>query len=277
MLKLLHYCIGDQAHLPPFPSAWGSPPSLSEEERRVVPAGIASALYSDVGSTFYERCTIGQDLPGWVMREEENQEVVWQVQPPTEGKKWDWLYLADVQEDSELAKRLQKHTLAGMTSSDGTRTLCANDATTPMLLSSIPTRCLDSRSSDWIYKRNEEPIGVRLPSADGSDPAIVLFTWSTRFIIPGLLVTHISGLGPDQLPDALEAMDAVVHQAGMKEGRAWGVDPATPLVQKWKDLPGRKTQVGRRAEVEGHLLCVAWYGDAADRGVYCDTDMWTWC
>ena len=277
MLKLLHYCIGDPNHLPSFPAEWGAPPSLTEEQRQDVPPGIASALYSDVGSMFYERCTIGKDMPGWVMREEENQEVVWQIQPPMEGNKWDWLYLADLQGDSHLAKELQSITLRELEGEDGSRTVCANDTTTPMLLSSIQTRCLESRSADWVYKTDQEPVGVRLPSADGGKEAVVLFTWSSGMIGPRLLVTHTSGLQPEKLPDALESMDVIGYAAGVKEGWAWGLPVDSPLVAAWRKSPGRCTHDGRRAEIDGHLLCVAWYGDAAERGVYSDRDMWSWC
>ena len=272
MLKLLHYCIGDPAHLPSFPSGWGAPPSLTEEQRRHVPPGLASVLYSDVGSKFYERCTIGEDLPGWVMNEAATQEVVWQVQPAKdESKEWDWLYLSDVQEGSNLAAELRERSRQTISDTSVPETICVNDPTTPMLLSSIQTRCLDARPSDWVYKREEEPVGVRIGDA------VVLFTWSSGMIGPRLLVTHISRLQPGQLPEALEAMDVVAHKAGRKEGWAWGLNAASPLMDKWKTLESRQTSTGRRAEIDGHLLCVAWYGDAEERGAYGDTDMWTWC
>lgn len=89
MLKLLHYCLADPSNLPAFPSEWGAPPCLTSAERKQVPYGIASMLWSDVGATFYEKCTIGRDLPGWVLLEEENQEVVWKLQTPKEEKDWD--------------------------------------------------------------------------------------------------------------------------------------------------------------------------------------------
>jgi hypothetical protein len=240
--------------------------------------GIASALYSDVGSMFYKLCTIGKSLPGWVFSEEDNQEVVWQIQAPRDDKKkWDWLYEADLQGDSAFAKHLRDKSRAGLADADGQETLCANDPTTPMLLSFIQTRCLDSRPSGWTYDRAEEPVGVRLSSSDGAEDAIVLFTWSSGMIGPRLLVTNISGLTPVSLPEALEAMDVVAHKSGVKEGWAWGLDPSSTLVARWSELPGTKTQVGRRAEKDGHLLCVAWYGKQEQRGVYCDADMWSWC
>src|SRR6478735_7386595 len=116
MLQLLHYMLADPVNLPPFPEAWGSHPprpihqkpsphvsfplpgqrsvSLADLQRGIrpdfLPAGIASILWSDVGYTFYEKCSIGETLPGWVADAKENTEIVWSLLPPVPGALDDW-------------------------------------------------------------------------------------------------------------------------------------------------------------------------------------------
>lgn len=77
MLQLLHYVLAPSEALPPFPEAWGAKP--------VAYLGDAafSVLYSDVGPEFYERCTIGEDKPGWV--KEPTAKRVWTLAPLPAG------------------------------------------------------------------------------------------------------------------------------------------------------------------------------------------------
>lgn len=90
LLKLLHYCLGDASLLPTFPSEWGAPPVLTDAERAQVPCALASVLLSHVGYKFYEKANIGRDMPGWVVDEGINHEVVWKIKEPDASKRFDW-------------------------------------------------------------------------------------------------------------------------------------------------------------------------------------------
>lgn len=72
-------------------------------------------LYSDIGSTFYERATIGLDRPGWVVKSVDNHEVVWNCHVPAaeaKEKQWDWIYAPDLLNDGELLETLRQAALA---------------------------------------------------------------------------------------------------------------------------------------------------------------------
>jgi hypothetical protein len=280
LLRLLHYCLADPFHLPAFPAEWGSAPHFSPEDRNDVPFGIASSLYSDVGCTFYERCTIGRDLPGWIMRDEENQEVVWRIQPPltAEGGEWHWLYEADLYSDTGLLEDVRNSALARLQQIDtslGPAFLA--DPASPYLLGDVATRCLDIRPLNWPYSRNTEPVGVRLEAKDPSQPdAIVIFSWSTDMIGWHVFLLHTANLTADLVPDALAAMDVVGHAAGLQQGWMFGPGKDDDFTLAVKALPDRLVRTGRRAEIDGHLLAVAWYGGMAGEGQNLDLDLLQW-
>jgi hypothetical protein len=276
MLKLLHYCLADPAHLPPFPAGWGKPPVLSPSEREHLPYAIASMLWSDVGLTFYEKCTIGRDLPGWVTKAEENQEVVWKLQPPKADKEWDWLYAKNILEDAEILQKVQKAALARLEQVKG-ETGYLTDPSSEWLLAHVANRCLDIRPPDWPLKREEEPVGVRIKAKDGAQEAIVVFSWSEQVIGPRVLLLHAANLTADLIPEALEAMDVIGARAGRTEGWAFGPSQDDVFTRVLSDMPERGVRNGRRAEIDGHLLAVAWYGDQEERGKFMDLDMLGWC
>jgi hypothetical protein len=87
LLRLLHYAIADPSTLPTFPSSWGSPPPpLPSDLTPLLPKAIASILWSEVGSTFYDRASIGEDLPGWVVRDCDIMELRWSVSTVSTGE-----------------------------------------------------------------------------------------------------------------------------------------------------------------------------------------------
>lgn len=123
------------------------------------------------------------------------------------------------------------------------------------------------------------PVGLRIkaPSGNSTEDAIVLFTVSNRSVRKRFLVTFVSNLDPLQLPSVLKAFDTLATKVGHDEGCVWGLDAESVLVEAWKALSEREVKVGRREEVDGHLLGVAWYGREEDRGMLGDGQMWSWC
>lgn len=296
MLKLLHYCIADPTNMPSFPSEWGAPPVVTEQDRKIVPFCLASTLWSDVGSNFYEKCTVGRDRPGWVSRDEEKREVVWKILPSASASdleldaksdsneesssEWKWIHLADLETANSNGVGADMSIAARQTllQANGETTLFAHDPAPPSCLAAVPLRCFDARPSSWTVPASEEPVGIRIPptSPEGKE-ALVLFVWSDNMIGPRVLITHIANLTPDQLPTLLQALDKIGNQSGRKEGWVWGLDPESELVKAWKGMPGRETSVGNRPEYDGHLLGTAWYGKEEERGFTVDVDMWSWC
>lgn len=89
MMRLMHYALAPKDKLPPFPSAWGAPPT------NILGDAAFSVLYSDVGPRFYAKCTKGADQPGWVAIKDPPPHRKWHVEateddrsPPSD---WEWL------------------------------------------------------------------------------------------------------------------------------------------------------------------------------------------
>jgi hypothetical protein len=138
-------------------------------------------------------------------------------------------------------------------------------------------RVLRPRSENWLDIYNTEPVGIRLPAEEGGEDAIVLFACSMGKIGKALLVTYIHNLDIGRLPILLEALDEAGSKAGVEEGWVWGISPESELGKAWSGQDGRDIKGGRRDEIDGHLLGVAWYGPQQERGVMLDTQMWNWC
>lgn len=154
------------------------------------------------------------------------------------------------------------------------------DPSSPWLLAHVANRCLDIRALDWSTHRDQEPAGFRLKSKSGSPgakDAINVCSWSEQVIGPRVLLLHSANLTPDLVPDALEAMDAMGHAAGRTEGWAFGPAPDSEFTKAIRAMPERAVRTGRRAEIDGQLLTVAWYGDQKERGRFLDLDMLGWC
>ena len=107
------------------------------------------------------------------------------------------------------------------------------------------------------------------------EDAVIIFSWSNDMIGPRVFLLHSANLTADLVPDALEAMDVVGHPAQRKEGWVFGPGVNDAFTQAVREM-GRLVKVGRRAEIDGHLLAVAWYGDQQDRGRNLDFDLLGW-
>jgi hypothetical protein len=76
MMRLLHFVLANpafrEAH--PFPAAWGAPPAVPVH----VGDGAWSVLFSDVGSSFYERCGLSE-APGGGWKLDKPVGTIWKV------------------------------------------------------------------------------------------------------------------------------------------------------------------------------------------------------
>lgn len=278
MLRLLHYCLGDPTLLPTFPVEWGAPPGVSPKDRVNVPYALASILLSDVGYKFYEKATIGKDLPGWKVEEEENHEIVWKCNEPME-KQRNWLYIDDLLRDDSLLLTLRDAALARVEQQGESAASYAYDPAAPWMSTHFVYRSLEQRAADWPYTFNTEPVGIRLKGAgkDGKD-AIGLFTWSPALTGNKIDLANLANITADNIPDVLEAMDVLGKASGRE--LAWGFgkkgDEKDVLFKAVAMMPDRFVSTGMRAEVDGHLIGVAWYGDQGKRSELLDLDLLAW-
>ena len=241
-----------------------------------LPSGIGSILWSDVGSKFYEKCTVGQSRPGWVVKENQVTELAWKVLPDGDSAvvddkyRWDWIKSDQL---PEVAEKLKKAAKADLESRTAEGTVYRPDPTSPGLLNWIHVR------GPWLSSTKppaDEPVGIRTTSAEGVE-TIVIFCAYNEHIDKRLLITCAENLLPEHLPSLLAKLDTVGNRAKRTEGWIWGVDLDSELVKAWKGLEKRKVTSGARAEMAGHLLGVAWYGDEADQGEFVEWQMWDWC
>ena len=239
-------------------------------------------LYSVVGPTFYEKVTIGQNLPGWVVNPSHSMEISWSLRAPstpiesTSKSAWDWIYTRDLPAIGEtLSTAARKDLMAKH--QDSTIPVWMTDPASPGVLSYIPCRVMRPRSADWTHVYDTEPVGVRLPhlGRSGRGDAIVLFA-NALTLMPGLLVTYVYNFDADQLPTLLQALDEVGAKAGTKRGLVWGIAGDSPLGKAWLGQVDREVKLERRGDSE-NLLGVAWYGEAERRGEVADTQMYSLC
>ncbi|OXG32171.1 hypothetical protein C359_03538 [Cryptococcus neoformans Bt120] len=247
------------------------------------PKALGSILWSDIGSTFYSRCLIGQGRSGWVVDDFLNGELIWKVKPST-GPLEDIFSLIFEEDLVSVGEELSLRAMEKLERSDTSkRSVFVPDPSSPGGLSFLLVKTLwkdptgTPRPVGIRVKTSSSSCSTKSPFLKSSEDAIILFTISPPSTWDHLLVTYISNLSPSQLPSILRALDILATEAGQKEGCVWGLDQGSELVQTWKGLPGREVRVGRKGEVDGHLLGVAWYGKEEDKGVCGDGQMWGWC
>jgi hypothetical protein len=263
--------------MPPFPEAvWGPPPpQLSPEDKQNLPPAIASVLWSIVGPTIYAKATIGVDLPGWIVRDEDSLQVSWKLSPPSQLKdrKWDWLYTADLPEIGNQLSVAARADLEAAHTNAGSPVWMVDPAS-PGVLSYLPSRILRPRSTDWNEIYNTEPCGIRLPPVTADQSAAIVLFLNATVLLPGLLVTYVHNLDPSQVPTLMEALDEAGAWTNQERGLVWGIKGDTPLGQAWLNQANRETSIAKRGDNE-NLLGVAWYGKPENRGKIVDTQLWS--
>ena len=288
MLKLLHYVLASPAVLPPFPEEWGSPPILSDSERVLVPFAIGSTAWSDVGADLYAQCTVGRDIPGWVVDAEHQHELIWTLQPvdsishdeaivtgfgeseDSRNKEWKVLFSKDIpllipDLSAAARERLRQH--------KDENGMCATiDPASRGTLTFLHVRGLFGPQPSWrrhISPENE-PMGIQLGES------VILFTRFNYHAEPRLLVTLVHRLDPTDLDSALRALARVCEGTDIQEGEVWDLDPKGDLVKQWHRL--RPTETHLRTAEEGHLFGSVIYDGllGGKRGSVLDKQMWTW-
>jgi len=117
LLSLLHYVLAPEGSLPPFPAEWGAPPQIPGYGDAAF-----SVLYSDVGPTYYSRCTKGLSEPGWVNVDPGKYVYAVKADTPaasTEG--WKWLDMNEAHAMEPEASRRIRRDLPGVGDKTKTR------------------------------------------------------------------------------------------------------------------------------------------------------------
>lgn len=207
------------------------------------------------------------------------QQVIWKIIPPlsktsSDRQDWDWIYARDLPALGEgLSVAAREH--LSYSESDPSIISWSPDPASTGLLQYAPGRTLRFQSEDWHTVYDTEPCGIRLPATGPGQPAaIVIFTPSPSLARRALLITYIHNLTPDHLPILLEALDEFCSKRGLVEGCAWGISADGPLLKAWSALEGRVVKMGRRDEIDGDLLAVAWYGPSGTQGRIGDSQYW---
>jgi hypothetical protein len=276
LIKLLHYIIGSPDALPAFPSAWGQAPAeLDAATRKLIPYATAAFLWSDVGPTFYTKCTIGEELPGYVTEDEKNQALVWKVLPPTaegdDGKdQWEWLYETDIPDlQTKLSKIVQEEIKDAQV---GDRFVVRTDPANQGTLSFLPLRAYAENGLDPEIRKNH-PFGLRRKDGD----TVVISTPGLGAIYKRLCITLHHNLKPEHLPSLLAKMDELAPSRNSEEGQIWGLQPDSDLARAFKELEGREANLHIREGMGAHLLGVASYLPNGGRVDFQDTQIWNWC
>ncbi|WVQ99871.1 hypothetical protein IAU59_007014 [Kwoniella sp. CBS 9459] len=308
LLSLLHHQLSPGSFPPPTtgtPSLPSPPPTAGSTTLPSLPRGIGSILWSDVGSTFYAKCAPTLGRKGWVVDDAQVQELAWKLNPPPPSSSsaasgavqlpegWRWIYLSDLPSVGQQLSAIARKKLEKIVTTD--RAVFMTDPASEGTLSYVPAK------GTWTRRAPEgldpEPVGVKFtPGHDQSrNPSngeeagtetIVLFSLGLMSIGPRLLITLIHDLSPNDLPTLLNLLDQLGAKAGQKEGWVWdlkeGTDADKALREAWK-AQREIVDLGRRQEIDGHLLGVAWYGppdgadDSKEGGELIDGQMWTWC
>lgn len=290
MLQQLHYLLAPAGVLPAYPSEWGQPPTLSSEERLLVPPAMCSLLSSDIGPTFYEKCTIGLDKPGWVVDSDNQHQIEWSINTITRDSlptpvdspggvdNWALLYDRDMQNLTLDLSALAKDSLAGIQPS--LPVALRQDPASDGLLDFIHRRSTfgpqprwrDTSHPDWPAN---EPRAARKLNQDGTE-TIIMFTISNYEIFPEtFLITYIHNLLPGDVSSLLDKLDEVCAGTGLKKGLVWDIALSSPLGEAWLEAEGRKAECSQRGGIDGHLLALAWYTQTGE-GEFVDRQMYNW-
>ncbi|ODN77531.1 hypothetical protein L202_04704 [Cryptococcus amylolentus CBS 6039] len=275
MLSLLHL------HLQPPSSIPSSLLPLKQDElvsgfkpgqADELPVALGSWLTSDVGSTFYSKCSLQEGRKAWVVNDSQNSGLKWAIKPTApdfDEDKVEWIYRPDIESLSKELSTREKARLAEADVSKGA--IWAEDPASTGALAFLPVK------STWYDPScAPHPVGVRIKTGTPAEDPIVLFLTSFFPIGFEFLVTLISKLTPEYFPLALQAFDKAASDAGRERGFIWGLDPFSEIVEAWKNQPGREVEVKKRAEAKGGLMGTVYYGEEGQEGRMLDGQMWHW-
>ncbi|WVQ82684.1 hypothetical protein IAT38_004816 [Cryptococcus sp. DSM 104549] len=287
LIRLLHYVLTSPSLpsafppplIPPFPSAWGTPPPpIPQELRQYLPRANGAMLWSDVPIEYYGNCSVGEKGGrGFASSEEINKRMVWNLRPvdslaDASDEVWVPIWQDDLPAVLDAMSAAYRRQLEQTDTS--ARAAFIQDPATPGAVTLTAARSGFGRQPEWRTK--PIPWGLRLRGKDGEEDVVVTFSMYCHFIAPRLLITCIHNVTPAQLPSMLRALDKAVADAGAPwvEGEAWGLDTESELVKAWEGLEGREVRHDVRKGLLNHVLGVVWYDD--EEVDVLDTQMWSW-
>lgn len=256
MLSLLHYALSIPSTLPPFPTAWGAPPTDAVRPRDATFA----TLWSDVGPDFYRRVQVGREegaRDGWVMQFD--GEVKWDVSP-SEGVSEvpeGWKALAEVTDvPSDLLEQWSSRILETATKATPEGKTLAYDApTSPGILH------WQSRFKRFYPSHLSKAGAIHHAYInDSTDPRslITLVPVFDPTEEAATLIVSFLGISPKESAVVGSAYDLITSQAkrhGCAQVEVWEVPDA--IVQAWQERSRGKVKVVKRKE---HLGAMVWYG-----------------
>lgn len=258
MLRLLHLRLSPPENYETLPEPFNvPPPALAPDVEAALPPATASALWSDVGSTFYGKMRIpspaGRVRPGWAVPSGLGDTAVrWSPKEKSKlaggDQTWKWIYFNEL---PELGKELSADTKAELAARpvDPTKSIVTFDYATPGLLQFLPER---ARHKDRLSAPYADPIGARISRENGKD-SIILF--APRFYVnTELCLSLVHNVEETQLGLILPALAAALKQSGCKDVVAWGMNDALT-----RDFVAHGGVQEKRKEIEGHLLGITLY------------------
>jgi hypothetical protein len=270
-MSTLHHLLAPPTFLPPWPTdRWGPPPVGGKND------ALYSTLWSDVGDTYYRKCTVGSaeeghgGRDGWVVRLDE--ELTWDLDRSGGSthevelfKKWDFELphqLVERYETKRLLLCAQNQTLLDGQTGDGAKKhLILDSASSPGVINYyLLRRQTQSASLPPLPTRGEETYGF-VHRERG--------IWAVWCFLPeepqGRFTLRVTSVGIDSIDkdasvfedDLKMLIDVVKWQAigmGCDRITLWGLP--TRVKEGWMRLEPRIKSVRR----EEHLGAIAWYG-----------------
>ncbi|KZV83705.1 hypothetical protein EXIGLDRAFT_842756 [Exidia glandulosa HHB12029] len=264
MMRLLHRVLaGDAAALPPFPSAWGSPPPHVPPGHKY---GIASVLYSDVGAGFYSICGPSEETRGWEVHSPMGTvfDVAATLRLFAEHgvPKADVAYLAlgDLEEVWNTDALLMKDEMPA--DEDGP------------VITFAPWRGVGAfqahRNAFFLDSQGKKPLtqwGVKLVSKE-HEPVYATWTMDVEVDLRTLIFTRIRCNDPEHFLAFLHAAAQTASAAGLRFIETWNLP---------EHLLEVATAYGGRTEARSeHLDSLAWYGPG-EAVKWINNEKFLWC
>lgn len=231
MMRLLHWVMAPHSSLPPFPKAWGAPPTATGSAR-------FSVLYSDIGD-FYSLCGPREELgEGWTIRGAVG--TVWKLESESTEDETpsEWVDISGVTEMLEADTPLMKEDVIKSAKSTGRTSFAflpwdgVGVAQIHRVLLGPPIPPIDR----W---------GVALKGDPGT-----FAVWTVDNVT--LLIIRIRATR-GTFPELLRKVFGVAREYGMQTVEVWN------LPEELVEIAGRLG--GKTGKRDEHLPAFQWYGD----------------
>lgn len=267
LMRLLHFVLGNPSLLPPFPSEiWGPPPIIPSNRKDKYGQGVASGLYSDVGSKFYGLCGPGIDKAAnekaWI--EHDPIGTIWPADAnDVTADDIEWIPSGSLEKmwDSDV-ETMKEEIHSSPDNSKTTFTFLPNHGVAQFLFhrnkSAIPNH-IDPEKLWWGAKLTAD--------ADGKGPYFA--TWSLDPDRNGpttLILTRLRAT-PSNFGKLLASAQMAARVLALDQVEAWNLEPGLRAVAE--ELGGT---MRRRSD---HLPSLAWYGSGTVEWEF--NEKFCWC